>query len=138
MTRKVFIATLVALSLFVAAESGTRAQVGQIGAPEEVRQAIEAKARQLDLGGAQGRIYEALLVPGGITGWSQGFERGILYYLPRHGVLLMSHKMNQEAYSRTGRERNTLGFPISNEFRCLAPDPRDRYQRFERGIIFWR
>lgn len=138
MRRKVFMVALVALSLFVAAGSGTQAQVGQIGPPEEIRQAIETKARQLDLGGAQTRIAEYSLVRGGITGWSQSFERGILYYVPRHGVLLVSHRMNQEAYNRTGGESRTLGFPISNEFRCLTPDPRDRYQRFERGIIFWR
>lgn len=138
MRSKVFIVTLVALSLCVNVATGTRAQVGQIGAPEDVRQKIEEKARQLDLGGAQSTIAESRLVPGGSTGWWQSFERGILYYTPRHGVLLMSHAMNTEAYSRTGRERYTLGFPITNEFRCLTPDPRDRYQRFERGIIYWR
>jgi hypothetical protein len=36
------------------------------------------------------------------------------------------------------RMTHTLGFPISNEFRGLTPDARDRYQLFERGTIFLR
>jgi hypothetical protein len=138
MRRKFFIGTLVALFLFVAAATETRAQVGQIGAPEGVRRAIEEKARQLDLGAPYSGIQEYTATPGGIRGWSQAFERGRLFNVPGYGVLLMSPRMSQEAYSRTGRESETLGFPVSNEFRCLTPDPRDRYQLFERGTIFWR
>jgi hypothetical protein len=137
---KVFMVTLVALFLFAADAQRVSAQpgVGQIGPPEGIRRALEEKARQLDLGAPYSSIQEYTATPGGIRGWAQAFDRGRLFYVPGYGVLLMSPRMSREAYSRTGRESETLGFPISNEFRCLTPDPRDRYQLFERGTIFWR
>jgi hypothetical protein len=143
MSSKTFIVTLMALSLIVTATIGVGAQVGRINPPdppEEVRRAIEEKARQLDLGAAKYRIYEQVSITG-VRGWSQSFERAILYYVPGHGVLMLSYDLNNRAYNRvmsTPSNPQPLGLPISNEFRCLTPNPRDRYQLFERGIIFWR
>jgi hypothetical protein len=35
-------------------------------------------------------------------------------------------------------EQGALGFPRSGESECRVPDPRDRYQVFEGGRIYWR
>nr|MBA2733960.1 hypothetical protein [Acidobacteriota bacterium] len=142
MSRKFFIVTLITLFIFAAIAQKASAQpgVGRIGPPEGVRQRIEEKARQFDLGGSVGGIREFQSITG-VKGWDQLFERGILYYVPEHGVLLMNYPINLEYrgsnWERTGTN-NALGLPITNESRCLTPDPRDRYQLFERGAIFWR
>ena len=140
MRRRNITVTMVAFFLFVTAAPGTRAQVGQIGAPEGIRQQIEEKARSFNLGSAIGDIREYQSITG-VRGWWEVFERGTLFYVPRHGVLLLRGGMHLEYrghnWERTGTN-NALGLPISNELRCLTPDPRDRYQLFERGAIFWR
>src|SRR4051812_3706782 len=110
MSSKTLIVTLAALVLCYAAAVAD-AQEGRIGAPDGVRQRIEEKARALDLGEAQGNISEYTAVPGGIRGWSQYYERGIVYFVPGHGVLLMSRAM-QAAYRGDPNKpmSHTLGF----------------------------
>jgi hypothetical protein len=139
MNNKTFIVTVMTLSLLVTATVGVTAQVGRIGSPDGVREAIENKARELDLGRATSNIVEYTSFPGGIRASLQSYERGTVYYVPGYGVLWMSNAMTAahrgDPFTRTTPE---LGFPISNEFRCLTPDARDRYQWFERGVIFWR
>jgi hypothetical protein len=140
MSRKFFILTAAALFIFVAVVQRERAQEGRIGPPDGIREAIEAKARELNLGSPwSGNIYEYTAIPGGIRGWQQDYDRGSLLYVPGHGVLFMTSAM-RSAYRGDPYSRLThrLGFPIANEFRCLTPDPRDRYQLFEGGTIYWR
>jgi LGFP repeat len=135
MSRKIFILSLLALFFFAAAAApAVRAQV-----PDQVRRAIEEKARQLDLGSPQDDIHEFAPIPGGNRGFNRWYERGVLFFVQGHGVLLMSYAM-RAAYHGDPFQRlsHRLGLPISNEFRCLTPDPRDRYQLFEHGTIFWR
>ena len=70
-------------------------------------------------------------------GWWQAFEGGWVYWTPAHGAHVVRGKFF-EAWAREGWEQGTLSFPTHDEEVCRAPDSRDRYQRFEGGVIYWR
>ena len=141
LSSRTFVITLVTLSVLITGTMEAGSQ-GRIGPPENVRVAIEAKARELNWGSpaAGDQIGEHWWsIPGGLTGWNQYYRDGVIFYVTGRGVLVMTTAMSN-AYRGDSFTRIThgLGFPITNEFRCLTPDPHDRYQMFEGGTIFWR
>ncbi len=78
-------------------------------------------------------VHEERGTPDG-RGRYQRFDRGLIYWTPQTGA----HDVVDVIESRWGAlgwERSHLGYPI--EGTQLTPDRKGRYNRFERGMIYW-
>lgn len=105
---------------------------------DSVRQTLAEKARMRSLGSARTEPFQNTS-PTGAIAWRQAFENGDVLIVPGRGTIVMSTNMLR-AYrgDPNAALSHTLGFPITDELGCRTPDPNDRYQVFERGVIFWR
>src|SRR4051812_40578079 len=90
MSSKTFIVMVAALFLFVSAAIEAGAQ-GRIGPPDDIRRMIEDKARERDLGGMSSLGFtEITSSTTGTHVWAGYYERGIVYVVPRYGVVVLT------------------------------------------------
>jgi LGFP repeat-containing protein len=124
------IATLILLT------TGMQQVVAQ--APPKVADQIVLKAREFKLGSPRSESPAPRQTPSPRSqGWWQAFEGGWVYWSPDNWAHVVGGKIF-EAWGRQGWEQGPLAFPKDDEEVCRAPDSRDRYQRFEGGVIYWR
>ena len=125
--------TLILISMCLCAEQA----IAQT-APKEVLDQIAVKSRDFKLGGARAESPAPRQTPSPRNqGWWQAFDGGWVYWSPNNGARVVLGRIF-EAWAREGWEQGTLSFPIADEEGCRAPDSRDRYQRFEGGVIYRR
>jgi uncharacterized protein with LGFP repeats len=103
---------------------------------------MEALARNYNLGSARADTANGAKTTysgydkGG--GWFLCFERGCVYYSQTAGTHAVYGTILQK-WNNLGYEQGSFGFPTTEELSCGGTgDSRDRYQRFEGGIIYWR
>lgn len=124
--------------------------VGDVRAGQDLQPQMEASALTLDLGNKRYDSERPQPTASGNTvglkGLYQCFERGCVYYSPRTGVHAVKGVIFAK-YVKEGYERASLGFPVSDERRCVsAPSsrsfgtgrqsgPSTSYQDFEGGSI---
>jgi hypothetical protein len=107
-------------------------------APSKAADLIALKAQEFTLGSPRPESPAPRQTPPPRNeGWWQAFERGWVYWIPGHGAHVVRGRVF-EVWGREGWEQGALGFPTHDEEVCRAPDLRDNYQRFERGVIHWR
>jgi hypothetical protein len=133
MSTKFFILTLITLFLFSAAATAARAQT-----PDQIRGMIEAEARARDLGEQIVPIAEQTSTTTGTHVWSGSYDRGVVIYEPHNGVVAIKDPILRWYYLQLHHSvgNSPLGWPITDELQCSTPDPRVRYQLFERGTFF--
>lgn len=113
---------------------------GQVAAqiPAKAADLIALKAQDFKLGGPRPESPSPRQTPPPRNqGWWQAFEGGWVYWTPGYGAHVVRGRVF-EVWGREGWEQGTLGFPTHDEETCRAPESRDRYQRFEGGVIYWR
>lgn len=107
-------------------------------APPKVADQIVLKAKEFKLGSPRAESPAPRQTPAPRDqGWWQAFDDGWVYWSPDNGARVVLGRIF-EAWSRQGWEQGPLAFPMTDEEACRAPDSRDRYQRFEGGVIYWR
>ena len=130
-TCKLFFAAIVILACVCNAEVAAQP-------PSKAADLIALKARDFKLGSPRPESPAPRQTPPPRNqGWWQAFEGGWVYWTPAHGAHVVRGRIFA-AWGREGWEQGTLSFPMNDEEACRAPDSRDRYQRFEGGVIYWR
>lgn len=67
-------------------------------------------------------------------GTYQRFQKGNMYYTPRHGSKLVYGAIF-EKWGETDYENGPLGYPITDEL--VTTDEKGRYNEFEFGTVYW-
>lgn len=67
-------------------------------------------------------------------GTYQRFQKGNMYYTPRHGSKLVYGAIF-EKWGETDYEKGPLGYPITDEL--VTTDEKGRYNEFEFGTVYW-
>ena len=74
----------------------------------------------------------------GKRGWWLCYETGCVYYTPATGVHAVYGTIFKK-WIQVGHENGLFGYPTTEELSCSgSSDRRDRYQRFQGGVIYWR
>lgn len=68
------------------------------------------------------------------NGTYQRFQRGNIYYTPKHGSHVV-HGAIFEKWGETDYEKGPLGYPITDEL--VTSDKKGRYNEFEFGTVYW-
>jgi hypothetical protein len=136
--------TLAAFFLAALAALGVRAQEP---APPEMQDAINGLAQSQSFGAPLSGFTRAVAVRARETGTSaywQNFQHGTIYagsVDSKRGSAVRTVTVRgtiRARYAELQYHNSRLGFPSSEEIQCRRPDTRDRYQKFERGIIYWQ
>jgi hypothetical protein len=129
-TVKILVASVILLSL------GIHPVAAQ--APPKVVLLIALKAGEFKLGSPRAESPVPRQTPSPRNqGWWQAFDGGWVYWSPGHGAQAVFARMFG-TWAREGWEQGSLSFPVADEEGCRSPDSRDRYQRFEGGVIYWK
>ncbi len=128
---RIITAVIVAIALLGLSYHSVVAQ-----APPKIADLIALKARDFKLGNARPESPAPRQTPAPRNqGWWQAFDGGWVYWSPTNGAHVVAGEIF-EAWGRQGWEQGSLMFPVADEEMCVAPDTRDRYQRFEGGVIY--
>jgi len=83
------------------------------------------------------------LLPDG-AGFFQKFNHGFIYWSPKYGAYVVLNKIFN-AWAPTGWEKGKLGYPVTdyviqpvNRSKEYSPYRENGYQKFERGVIFFK
>ena len=146
MSRTHSIVALFVFLAFLSSGAGAQPQPGTQPAPDEFQLLINRMAEQYHLGPPASNEQRATLVTARETGtkaYWQRFPYGSIYVFQGEGRtevggIFLVHGTINSTYIQLQYHDSRLGFPTSNEIACSSPDTRDRFQRFERGIMYWR
>ena len=106
--------------------------------PQPIADQIGAKAREYNLGNPRSESLQPKQTPlPRNQGYWQAFERGWVYWSSATGAHVVMGDIFGK-WASLSWEQGELGFPQTDELACTSPDPRDRFQRFQQGVIYWQ